>query len=107
MDVERLVAEWKREEAEPFLGWDFSHLDGRLLEERPPWSYMERAAELMRGASAVLDIDWAVPRSAGADASKGTFRALAFGVVGRVGGISRVGGGVSGVSPITSATPLT
>lgn len=57
MDVKRLVADWKREEAEPFEGWSFPHLEGRLLEDRPPWSYLERVAELMRGASSVLDID--------------------------------------------------
>ena len=48
---------WLREEEQPFTGWDFSHLDGRLRGEREPWSYMDRAAELMRGSSSVIDLD--------------------------------------------------
>jgi len=31
-----LVANWEREEREPFTGWDFSHLAGRWHEEQPP-----------------------------------------------------------------------
>jgi SAM-dependent methyltransferase len=53
---ENLIEIWKREEQEPFTGWDFAHLDGRMLEEQPPWAYPARAAELMRHASAVLDM---------------------------------------------------
>jgi hypothetical protein len=55
-DRERLVESWKQEEAWPFSGWDFSHLEGRMLEEHPPWDYMQRAAELMGRSSAVLDM---------------------------------------------------
>jgi SAM-dependent methyltransferase len=51
-----LIKAWKREEQQPFAGWDFAHLDGRMLEEQPPWSYPARAAELMRHASSVLDM---------------------------------------------------
>jgi SAM-dependent methyltransferase len=51
-----LVETWKREEQQPFAGWDFSHLNGRMVEEQPPWSYPARAAELMRQASSVLDM---------------------------------------------------
>ena len=53
---DKLVETWKREEQEPFTGWDFSYLDGRMVEEQPPWSYPARAAELMQGASSVLDM---------------------------------------------------
>jgi SAM-dependent methyltransferase len=53
---ESLIASWEREEQEPFIGWDFSYLDGRMLEEQAPWSYTTRAAELMDGSSAVLDL---------------------------------------------------
>ena len=56
MNLEDLIELWKREESTPFTGWDFSHLEGRMLEDRPPWSYMERAAELMKKSSAVLDM---------------------------------------------------
>jgi hypothetical protein len=56
MNLNELVATWKREEQEPFSGWDFSHLDGRMIEEQAPWFYSTRAAELMRQASSVLDL---------------------------------------------------
>lgn len=51
-----LIAEWKREEKEPFAGWDFSHLDGRMVEDQPPWSYAARAGELLQGANRALDM---------------------------------------------------
>jgi SAM-dependent methyltransferase len=51
-----LIESWRREEQEPFTGWDFSHLDGRMLEEQAPWSYSTRAAELMHNSSSVLDM---------------------------------------------------
>jgi len=54
--LEELVETWKREESQPFTGWDFSYLDGRMLEDQPPWDYLARAAELMRKSSAVLDM---------------------------------------------------
>lgn len=37
-------------------GWDFSWLDGRATEERPPWGYARRLAGRMGSASASLDI---------------------------------------------------
>ena len=57
MDRDDLVESWEREERQPFSGWDFSYLDGRMLEEQAPWSYSTRAAELLRGAGAVVDLD--------------------------------------------------
>jgi len=48
---------WEREERHPFTGWDFAHLDGRMIAGEPPWSYPDRAAALMRGATALLDVD--------------------------------------------------
>jgi SAM-dependent methyltransferase len=56
LNREQLIESWKREEQQPFTGWDFSHLDGRMLEEEPPWSYATRAAELMDQALSVLDM---------------------------------------------------
>ncbi|MCU0487202.1 MAG: hypothetical protein MUC85_13945, partial [Anaerolineales bacterium] len=47
---------WKCEEQQPFTGWDFSYLDGRMLEEQAHWSYSRRAAELMRQSGSVLDM---------------------------------------------------
>jgi SAM-dependent methyltransferase len=57
MDRDILLREWLREEAQPFTGWDFSYLDGRMIEEEHPWSYAARAAELMRGSASVIDLD--------------------------------------------------
>ena len=57
MNRDALLQEWLREEAEPFIGWDFSHLDGRMIQEEHPWSYLSRAAELMRGSASVIDLD--------------------------------------------------
>ncbi|WP_243229645.1 class I SAM-dependent methyltransferase [Microbacterium sp. CIAB417] len=37
-------------------GWDFSWLDGRATEERPPWGYARRLADRLKTASASLDI---------------------------------------------------
>ena len=56
MNQHELVESWKREEQQPFTGWDFSYLDGRMLEDQAPWSFSTRAAELMRQASSVVDL---------------------------------------------------
>jgi SAM-dependent methyltransferase len=56
MDQARLIEIWEKEEQQPFQGWDFSHLQGRMFEEQPPWSYAARAGELLRRASAALDL---------------------------------------------------
>lgn len=37
-------------------GWDFSWLDGRATEERPPWGYQRLLGEHLRGAQAALDL---------------------------------------------------
>ena len=52
-----LVETWLREEQQPFTGWDFSYLDGRMESGREDWSYPDRAAELMQRSSSVLDVD--------------------------------------------------
>jgi len=57
MNQEALIENWKYEEQQPFIGWDFSYLDGRMLEEQPPWLYSTRAAELMKHSSSVVDLD--------------------------------------------------
>jgi SAM-dependent methyltransferase len=56
MDHEQLMEAWRYEERQSFTGWDFSYLDGRMVEEHPPWSYLDRAEALMRQSSAVLDM---------------------------------------------------
>ncbi len=59
MDLDRddLVEAWLREERQPFAGWDFSYLKGRIRSEREPWSYLDRAAELMGHSSSVIDME--------------------------------------------------
>lgn len=37
-------------------GWDFSWLQGRATEERPPWGYATLLSRHLRGASASLDL---------------------------------------------------
>ena len=56
MDRRERIEAWRYEERQPFAGWDFSYLDGRMVEAQPPWSYLGRAAALMRQSSAVLDM---------------------------------------------------
>lgn len=56
MNRNELIEAWKNEEQQPFTGWDFSHLAGRMVEDQPPWSYSSRAAELMRQAASVVDL---------------------------------------------------
>lgn len=51
-----LIETWRYEEQQPFIGWDFSHLDGRMLEDQAPWSYSTRAADLMRQSASVIDL---------------------------------------------------
>ncbi|MEZ4736961.1 MAG: hypothetical protein R3E79_58520 [Caldilineaceae bacterium] len=52
-----LIPCWQQEEERPFTGWDFSYLDGRMVEDEPPWSYPTRAKELMAQVASLLDMD--------------------------------------------------
>ena len=54
---DELIDGWLREEQQPFTGWDFSHLDGRMIVDQEPWSYLDRAAELMARSASVVDLD--------------------------------------------------
>ncbi|MEH1057430.1 class I SAM-dependent methyltransferase [Micromonospora sp. CPCC 206171] len=56
--AERAFAELVAEAAAaPVHGWDFSWLDGRATEERPPWGYARLVAARLAAVSAALDID--------------------------------------------------
>ncbi|SDM75985.1 methyltransferase domain-containing protein [Actinacidiphila guanduensis] len=48
-----LVAE---ADAVSVAGWDFSWLDGRASEERPPWGYQRLLGERLGGVAAALDV---------------------------------------------------
>src|SRR4051794_14232223 len=43
-------------QAAPIDGWDFSWLDGRATEERPPWGYARHLAERADRASRMVDL---------------------------------------------------
>ncbi|MCO5226144.1 MAG: class I SAM-dependent methyltransferase [Thermomicrobiales bacterium] len=43
-------------ESADITGWDFSWLNGRATEERPPWGYASQLAERLAQATASLDI---------------------------------------------------
>ena len=53
MTFEQLIAEAG---SVPVDGWDFSWLDGRATEERPPWGYQRMMGDRMATATAALDI---------------------------------------------------
>jgi SAM-dependent methyltransferase len=57
LQTEALRQRWRKEEEAPFSGWDFSYLEGRMVEESLPWDYMALAAARMEQATALLDID--------------------------------------------------
>lgn len=51
-----LIKEWKKEEKAPFKGWDFSHLNERMIEDKLPWDYIATAKKLVRKSKSVLDM---------------------------------------------------
>jgi hypothetical protein len=51
------LAQWERDEAAVFEGWDFSYISGRSSQDEPPWSYHDRAVELIRTSQHLLDVD--------------------------------------------------
>jgi hypothetical protein len=55
MEQNQHIETWKHQEQQPFSGWDFSYLDGRMIAEQAPWSYTSRAIDLMHQASSVID----------------------------------------------------
>ena len=57
MNRAELIETWLHEERQPFVGWDFSYVDGRIAEGQVPWSYLDRASELMRRSSSLIDLD--------------------------------------------------
>jgi len=58
MDKNELLAAWKREEEIAHIhGWDFSHINGRCIEEPLPWDYRQVIAEYLKPDRKLLDID--------------------------------------------------
>jgi SAM-dependent methyltransferase len=56
MNSHELIAIWKTEEQKPFSGWDYSHLEGKMFIEQPPWSYPALVIELMHSHFSLLDM---------------------------------------------------
>lgn len=51
-----MIEQWKKDEQASFEGWDFSYLQGRIVEEKPSWNYKASAKDLVSNSSAVLDM---------------------------------------------------
>jgi SAM-dependent methyltransferase len=51
-----LLDQWVRDAAAPFAGWDFSYLEGRMIEGEPPWAYRALAGAAARRAYDILDV---------------------------------------------------
>ena len=41
----------------PFSGWDFSYLDGRMVQDELPWNYKEIVEKYIYGKNRLLDMD--------------------------------------------------
>lgn len=41
----------------PFAGWDFSYLNGRRVEDNPPWNYKNLVEKYLSGKETLLDMD--------------------------------------------------
>lgn len=46
----------KEAQSAHFSGWDFSWLDGRMIQEDPPWDYPQLVREHMKDAHSLLDL---------------------------------------------------
>lgn len=58
MDRNELIRVWKAEEEIAHIhGWDFSHLDGRCVEESLPWEYRQVIDKHLTPEKKLLDID--------------------------------------------------
>ena len=59
MDRNELIKRWKAEEEIAHIhGWDFSHIEGRYMEEGDlPWDYREEILRHLKPEMRILDID--------------------------------------------------
>ncbi|MFZ3008501.1 MAG: class I SAM-dependent methyltransferase [Phenylobacterium sp.] len=56
MTADQHLAQWRRDAAAPFEGWDFAYLDGRFEEAEPPWTYLALARAAAAAALDILDV---------------------------------------------------
>ena len=59
MKTNELIKRWKEEEEIAHIhGWDFSHIEGRYMEEDDlPWDYREEILRYLKPEMRILDID--------------------------------------------------
>ena len=59
MNTNELIKRWKAEEEIAHIhGWDFSHIEGRYMEEDDlPWDYREEILRYLKPERRILDID--------------------------------------------------
>ena len=59
MNTNELIKQWKAEEEIAHIhGWDFSHIEGRYMEEDDlPWDYREEILRYLKPEMRILDID--------------------------------------------------
>ena len=59
MNTNELIKRWKAEEEIAHIhGWDFSHIEGRYMEEDDlPWDYREEILGYLKPEMRILDID--------------------------------------------------
>lgn len=59
MNTNELIKRWKAEEEITHIhGWDFSHIEGRYMEEDDlPWDYREEILRYLKPEMRILDID--------------------------------------------------
>lgn len=51
-----LLAAWRAEETGQPQGWDFSSLDGRMVQDSPPWDFEQACREAAAQSSHLLDM---------------------------------------------------
>jgi SAM-dependent methyltransferase len=56
MDNTDLIKKWESEENHAFLGWDFSHINGRFSEPDPPWNYKTIVQSYLKDTDILLDM---------------------------------------------------
>ena len=58
MNENVLIQSWKAEEKIAQIhGWDFSHIDGRCVEDPLPWNYHREISRFLKPEMKILDID--------------------------------------------------
>jgi len=54
--MNQLLNSWRKEEKQPFSGWDFSYITDRIYEENTPWNYIQLIKKYLKNANSLLDL---------------------------------------------------